>query len=349
MTCVWIEGFETHYGTTQIARKYASSSGSMSNQSGRVFGRSGGVTSLVAVTPSIGGGDNTFIMGWGMQLTAHNNGLNSGNQGLYVETGVDEQFHVELESLFGTGFRLALYRGSTLINTTSYFDFGVWHYFELKVTVRDGTDGAYELRRNGVVEISDTGLNMADNATDGWDIFAFRYTTNTGGALRYDDMYLCNGAGSKNNDFLGPSIVEGILPNGAGASTDWTLGSGGSNNWDQVNDSAASTDENTAGGINHSDTNGDKDLYAFEDLTQITGTIHAIQVGTQLAMNAAGTRTVKTVYRDPDTTEADGASHVVDSTGYDEFTEVLEDNPASAAAWDVADIDDGQFGVEVVS
>jgi hypothetical protein len=66
-------------------------------------------------------------------------------------------------------------------------------------------------------------------------------------------------------------------------------------------------------------------------------------------MAAAGTRTVKTTYRDPDTTEADGDSHVVDSTTFDEFTEVFDDNPASAAAWDVADIDGGQFGIEVVS
>jgi hypothetical protein len=46
---------------------------------------------------------------------------------------------------------------------------------------------------------------------------------------------------------------------------------------------------------------------------------------------------------------ANGDSHVVDSTVFDEFTQVFDDNPASAAAWDVADIDDGQFGIEVVS
>jgi hypothetical protein len=91
------------------------------------------------------------------------------------------------------------------------------------------------------------------------------------------------------------------------------------------------------------------DLYDMEDLVQITGTIHAVQLGVQLGMAAAGTRTVKTKYRDPDTTVVDGASHVVDSTTYDEFTEVFDDNPNSAVAWDVADIDDGQFGIEVVS
>lgn len=349
MACLWIEGFETHYGASQLLRKYASASGSMSDQSGRVFGRAGGVTSTVMVTPSLAASDNTFVIGFGCFLNAHIASLNTGNQGLYCETGVDEQFHLELESTFGTGFRWLIKRGSTTVATSSYVDFGVWHYFELKVTVRTGTNGAYELRHNGVLDISGSSVNLADSGGDGWDIWAMRYTTNTGGALRYDDMYVLNGTGTKNNDFLGPSIVEGCLPNGAGASTQWTLGTGGSANWDQVDDSPAATDEVSTGGINHSDTNTHKDLYAYEDLTQITGTIHAVQVGTQLAMNAAGTRTVKTKYRDPDTTEADGASHVVDSTSYDEFTEIMENNPASAAAWDVADIDDGQFGVEVVS
>lgn len=349
MTCVWIEGFETHTGVAQMARKYSSTTGSFSVQSGRVFGSSGSPIGSVAVTPSIGGTDNTVVIGWGQRLGIHLLGLNSNNQGIYVETGTNEQFHVEIESTSGVGFRYLIKRGGTTVATSSYYDFGVWHYFELKVTVRSGTNGAYELRHNGVLDISGTGVNLADNATDGWDIFALRYITNTGNQLLYDDIYVCNGTGTKNNDFLGPSVVEGLLPNGAGASTQWTLGSGGVANWDQVNDPASAPDDVTTGGINFSDTNTNRDLYAYEDLTQITGTIHAVQIGTQLAMNSAGTRTVKTKYRDPDTTVVDGTSHVVDAVSFDEFTEVLDDNPNSAAAWDVTDIDDGQFGVEVVS
>lgn len=349
MSCVWIEGFESHINVSQLDRKYASRTGSVSSQSGRVFGVSAGIASLVLVTPSIGATNNTFVLGFGVRLNNHLVQINTGNQGLYIETGTNEQFHLEIESTSGLGLRFHLKRGSTIIDTSDYFDFEVWHYFELKVTVRDGTDGAYELRHNGVLNISGTGVDLADNGTDGWDIFAFRYTTNTGSVLRYDDLYICNGAGSKNNDFLGPSIVEGLLPNGVGASEDFGNSSSG-DNYTFVDDPANAIPDDTAvGGYVHSDTNGEKDLYGFQDLSQITGTIHAVQLNTQLAMGAAGTRTVKTVYRDPDTTEADGVSHVVDSIIYDGFTEVFDDNPASAAAWDVNDIDNGQFGIEVVS
>jgi hypothetical protein len=346
MACVWIEGFETHIGTNQMSRKYASLSGSFTAQAGRVFGSAAGMQSTVAVTPPVASG-NTFVIGFGMRFTSHTS--TPGEQGLYCELGADEQCHIMVETGSGLGVRWVLKRGTTTIDTSPYVDVAVWHYMELKLTVRTGTNGAYELRHNGVDIMSGTLVNLADTGGDGWDTFAFRFSSNLSTALRFDDMYVLDGTGSKNNDFLGPSVVEGILPTAEGTTIDWTIGSGGSTHWDQVNDLATTPDDTTSGGINHSDTNAQKDLYNYADLANITGTIHAVQVGTQLAMNASGTRTVKTKYRDPDTTEADGASHVVDSTAYDEFTEVFDDNPASAVAWDVTDIDDGQFGVEVVS
>jgi hypothetical protein len=346
MANVWIEGWETSHNSQQAARKYATFSGSWQNTApaGRVFGQAGNIASTVAVTPTFAS-DNTFVLGFGFRFNGNIN--STANQGLYIETGTDEQFHLEIDDHATLGFRWHIYRGATLIASTSYFDYAVWHYFEIKVTVRTSTNGAYEFRHNGVADISDTGLDMADNATDGWDVFAFRFTQNHGTNTRFDDLYINNGVGATNIDFLGPSIVEGLLPNAEGATIQWTPGSG-TDNSAQVDD-PTSVDDVTAGGINYSDTNTHLDLYEYEDLTQITGTIHAIQLGTQLGMDVAGTRTVKTKYRDPDTTVVDGASHVVDSTAYDEFTENFDLNPNSAAAWDVTDIDDGQFGVEVVS
>lgn len=348
MACVWIEGFETHLNSLQLARKYASVSGDFVSQAGRVFGTAGAPDEAICVTPSFGI-DNTIVIGFGFRLASHTTGVNSGLQGLYCERGADEQFHVEMESTSGQGVRLLIKRGTTTVATSSYYDFGVWHYIEVKATVRGSTNGAYEVRQNGVLDISGTGVNLADSGSDGWDVFAFRYSFNLGSSLRYDDMYVLNGTGSKNNDFLGPSIVEGLLPTSDGATTDWTQ-NGSGDQYTSVDDSGtAGPDETSVGGTIGSDTNGQKSLFGFDDLTQITGTIHAVQLGVQLGMAAAGTRTVKTRYRDPSTAEADGTSHVVDSTTFDEFTEVFDDNPQSASAWDVADIDDGQFGIEVVS
>lgn len=348
MACVWIEGFETHTNSSQLARKYASLSGSVTAQAGRVFGTSGGPSALVAVTPSFGT-DNTIVVGFGARINAHSTAYNSNAQGLYFETGANEQAHVEFESNATLGFRLLIKRGSTTVATSSYYAFAQWHYFEVKLVLRTGTNGAYELRRNGVTDISGSSVNLANNGTDGADVVAWRFISNLSSSLRLDDIYVNTSSGATNNDFLGPQVVEGILPNANGATIQWTQ-NGAGDNYTSVDDAGnVAPDESGGGGTVGSDTNGQIDLYAMQDLQQITGAIAAVQVGVQLGMAAAGTRTVRNKYRDPDTTVANGDSHVVDSTTFDEFTQVFQLNPASAAAWDVADIDDGQFGLEVVS
>jgi len=348
MSCRWIEGFETHLPIDQLARKYASVSGSWSSQAGRVFGTSAGPNSAVMVTPSFGT-DNTAVIGFGFRFNNHTTVVNSGAQGLYFETGANEQCHIEWESTSGFGTRFLIKRGSTTVATSSYFDFGVWHYIEVKLTVRTGTNGAYELRHNGVLDISGSSVNLADNATDGWDVFAFRFSSTLGAVLRLDDMYLLDGTTAYNNDFLGPSIVEGLLPNADSTPLQWTQ-NGSGDHYTSVNDPGTSgPDDSGVGGTIGSDTNGQQDFFDFEDLQQITGTIHAVQLGVQLGMAAAGTRTVRTVYKDPDTTEVDNSSHVVDATEFDEFTEVFDRNPNGGGAWDVTDIDDGEWAVEVVS
>lgn len=351
MAVKWVEGFESHVNSAQTARKYASLSGSFTVGAGRVFGNSGTITNTVAITPSLGL-DNTWTVGFGVRLNAHSVLLNSGAQGLYLERGANEQVHIEMVSTSGVGFQWRLMRGATQIAISSSYDFGVWHYFELQVTARTGTNGAYELRHNGVLVFSGSSVNLAASGSDGADIFAVRYTAGLTGTLFYDDIYVLDSTGASNTTFLGPSIVEAVEMSATGASNQWANDSGGaqSANWDQVNDSGlVGPDEVGIGGTISSDTNGHLDLYNATDLSQITGNIHAVMVGIQAVMTAAGSRTLRFKYRDPDTTVVNGNSFVVASTVYDEFTQVFNVNPNSGAAWDVNEIDDGQFGVEVVS
>lgn len=346
MAVVWIEGFETHTNINQLARKYSSTSGATSVDSGRVFGNSVQPSTLVLVTPSFGT-DNTLVFGIGVNFKLHFGSVNTGAQGFYFETGASEQCHVEIESSSGTGFRFSLYRGATLIDSTSYNDFNQWVYLEVKLTVRPGTDGAYEMRLNGALDTSGSSVNLAANGTDGWDVFSQRWSTSYITRMSLDDIYVANGTGAINTDFLGPQTVEGLEVDAEGTTIQWTPATG-TDNSNLVDDSGSSIPVDT-NNYNSSDTNGQKDTYTFTDLANTNGTINAVQLGVQMAMGAAGTRTVKTKFRDPDTTEADGTSHVVDSTSYDEFTEVFQQNPTSTATWDSTELDGGEFGVEVVS
>lgn len=349
----WAEGFESHKVSTQQARKYATLTGSMSQVAGRTFGNAGAPSSsgAIMVTPSMGSND-TWIIGFGCFVASHSTTLNSSAQGMYFESGVNEQFHIELITTNGVGFRVALYRGATLLDETGDFPFSVWQYFELKVFINTAT-GTFELRRNGVLEFSGTGANTALNGNTGADIFAFRWTTDQSTRLRLDDIYINDGSGAKNNDFLGPRIVEMVEVTANGDTNQWDNDNTGvpdANNFDQVNDlGTAAPDETGAGGTISSDTNAEVNLFVMSDLQQITGNIDFVFLGIQCAMAAAGSRTLKFKFRHNSTTNADGASFVVNSTVYDEFIQVWDDNPVTAVAWDVTDIDAAQFGLEVVS
>ena len=343
----WLEGWETHTNTTQLGRKYATFSGSITAQAGRVFGNSGGLQSTVAVTPSLGL-STTYIIGFGVRISSQQTTLNSGAQGIYLEKSTTEQCHVEFVNNAGS-FELRILRGGTTIATTSSaFAYAVWHHFEISLTI-DPTTGAYEIRHNEVNVLSGSGVNLAGAGTSQADIFALRFSSNVASTFFIDDINVKDTTGTENNGFLGDFVIEGRLPNANGATIQWTNDPATGSNFDNVDDPGnAAPDETGAGGTNSSDTSGQKDLYAFQDLTEIDGSIAFVQVGVQLAMAATGSRDVKIKYRDDGGTEADVATVTVASTGYDEFYAVMDQNPAVPADWDVTDINGGQFGVEVV-
>jgi hypothetical protein len=343
MVARWIEGFETHQNNAQFDRRYATRTGSFPIVAGRVFGSAGTIGTPVWVAPSFGLAD-TWGIAFGLRVEAQVSSLNSGFQGFYIEKGTAEQVHLEIVSNAGS-FELRVMRGATQLGiTTSTFALNAWHHFELKVLVHTST-GTFELRHNEVNVLSGSGVNTANAGSNQADVFAIRFTT-TSTSVRVDDFLVWDGTGSVVNNFQGDTVVEGITVTGAGATTQWTPSAG--SNFQNVDDPGTSGPVDTGtGGNNSSDTAAQVDLYAFSDLTQIDGTIIAVQLDTQLAMASAGSRTVDTKYRDPDTTVVDIASKAVTSTSYDSFHDVMSVNPNGGAAWDVADINGGQFGVEI--
>lgn len=345
----WLEGFETHTNVSQLDRKYATRTGSVAVGAGRVFGNSGAPNAFVAVTPSFGL-STTFVIGFGLRITSQQAGLNANAQGLYLEKASNEQCHIEFLNNAGS-FEIRIMRGSTQVAvTSSAFAYGIWHYFEVKLTVDTGTNGAYEVRQNEVSVLSGSSVNLANTGTSQADIFAFRFTSNVSTSVFFDDLYVLDTIGSRNADFRGDTAIEGILPNANGTTIQWANDAGAGSNFDNVDDPGNSApDESGAGGTNSSGTVGNKDLYAMQDLAHVNGTIHFIQVGHQLGMAAAGSRQVHGRYRDDGGTEANFATYTVASTVFDEFVTVLDANPATSTDWDVNDINGGQFGQDVAT
>lgn len=343
MAGLWTEGFETHQTGTQWDRRYATRSGSFGITSGRVFGSAGTMQAAVFVIPSFAL-ETTVGVAFGLNLLSQT-GAFTALDGFYFERGGVEQVHLEFVKNVGS-FEVKVMRGATQLGiTTSTFAYSAWHHFELKVVPNTAT-GSFELRHNEVNVLSASGINTAGSGSNQADGFAMRFASTSTNNI-FDDIGVWGGSGAAPTDFVGDCVVEGIQVTGAGASTQWTPSAG--SNFDNVDDSGGSApDDAGAGGFNSSDTVGQVDLYAFGDLTQIDGTILWVQLDTQLAMAATGSRNVLTKYRDPDTTVVDiGATKAISNTVYASFADVMSVNPNTAAAWDVTEIDGGQFGVEI--
>lgn len=341
----WTEGFETHQTSGQWQRRYATATGSFTIQTGRVFGSAGSLAAPVFVTPSFPLAD-VWGIAFGVNFLAQATTFAAGD-GLYIEKGGAEQFHLEFVKNAGS-FEVKLMRGTTqLAISSAAYAYAQWHHFEIKVTVHTSA-GAYELRHNEVTVFSATGVNTAQAGSNQADGFAMRFV-NSSANNRFDDIGVWDGTGASNNDFRGDCAVKAIEVSGAGASTQWTPSAG--SNFDNVDDAGNNApDDVGAGGFNGSGTVGQRDLYAFSDISpDIQGNVLWVQLDTQIAMAAAGSRDIKTKYRDPSTTVADVATHTVANTAYASVADVMNVNPADGLGWDVADVDGGQFGIELAT
>lgn len=341
---IWQDGFELANSSTQAARRYSFVSGSGGQTAGRTQGLAlTGNLGVTRVTPSFGV-KNSLILGWGLQVTG--NTSDQADEGLFFEKGLTEQFHVAIVT-DTNDFELAFYRGATLLGTTSeQFAYDAWHYFEVKTTIATGTGGSIELRWNESVVLTLSSINNANEGTAGADIFAIRQPTSHVQFL-YDDIYLNDTAGTKNNDYNGDTFIVGILPNADGTHTDWTPGTGVTH-YVLVDDVGTSSPSDGTNVIS-SDQNGDKDSFEFEDLVGVTGTVQAVMLEVQAAMAAAGSRTIRPFFRSGGGSEANGTSVAVSSQTFASFLEIFEDDPVAVGDWTVSELDGGEWGVEVIS
>ena len=199
----------------------------------------------------------------------------------------------------------------------------------MKATIAD-SGGYVEVRINGTTEITYTGdTRNGGNASS--DRITFCGVNNLGIDWWFDDVYMLNGSGSTNNDFLGDVRVAALLPSGAGASTQWTPLSGA--NYTNVDD--ATPDDDTT--YNSDATAGDKDTFALPSLPSTAATVYGVQTLTWDRKDDAGSRTLRHVVRESSTDYESADLTVLDAYTY--HRAVWETNPNSGSAWTDADID----------
>ena len=234
-----------------------------------------------------------------------------------------------------TDGKIAAYRGTSLLGTSALgLGAATWYYIELKVLTNNST-GTIEVRVNGAVWLNLTSQDTQPGS-NAWHDAVRLGTVNA--VSRFDDMYVLDGSGSANNDFLGNRKVVAIDPDGAGDNTDWTPSAG--SNYQNVDD-GDEVDEDTT--YNETSTDAHEDLYTYEDLPGVTSSVDGLQITIETRVTA-GSMDLSHVIKTGTTTDA-GSADTITSTAYVTSVRVEEQDPDTAAAWTPSGVNGAQFGI----
>lgn len=232
--------------------------------------------------------------------------------------------------------------GTTLATASPTLSIGVYYYIEFKVTFH-GSTGAYELRIGEANVASGSGVDTTTTANNSANRISFQSNTNNG--FRVDDLYVCDTSGSApTNDFLGDVRIESIFPNGNGNSSQFDGSDGNStDNYLLVDDTTDPDDDTTY--VQSPDV-GDKDTYAYGNVTPTAGTVYGVQQIPYARKTDAGTRSIVSVSR-LSGTEVDSATKTL-TTSYAYYPDISEAKPGGGV-WTISDVNSAEFGYKVTA
>lgn len=281
---------------------------------------------------------STIVVGFRFKASSRDNGDKTI---IYFAEGAITAFHGSLHYTATGEITACRGSGGTTVLATSaagVLPSNTWVHIECKYTCHD-TTGAVIVKVNGVEVINISGVDTRSGGT-GLTNIAF-FGANTGSHTKsIDDLFILDTSGSVNNDFIGQATVKALLPDGAGASTQWTPSAG--SNYQCVDDAAQDGDTTYVA----SATAGHKDLYTFANLGA-SDTPKAVEVVALTRKDDATARTMAVTLRS-NATDVDGATYT-QTTTYD-YAELYRDtDPNTSAAWTKAGVDALQAGVKVVS
>lgn len=254
-----------------------------------------------------------------------------------------------LSLYLATDGSLSLYRGTsagTLLETsaTGLMAINTWYYIEVYGLI-DNATGAYEIRINGTNVLDGSGVDSRNGGTDAnvscVGVTRIDNATFSGAITLYDDIYAVTGDGVDATGFQDEISIEKISPTGAGNYTQLTPSAG--SNWQNVDEIPFSASD-----YNGSPTPGQKDTYAMSNLAAASGDILGAVLHTATFKNNAGFIKGRRLLRISSTDYA-GADYPSFSATMQPHSEVLEESPATTAAWTISEINAIETGFEVRS
>ncbi len=325
MTALFCDSCD-HYNTAQILRKYDANSGftissGRRNTSGlRASNWSNSLTKILSL-----GSISTLVVGFAFKANTL-----VGDEHLLVSflSGAS----VVAYSTINDAGRVKIYDASDLLLASTpnlAVTAGKFQYIELYIGA-----GLSKISINGADPFTDV------NGASGFDRIKFLGGDPGSVIINIDDIYVCDGLGSINNDLLGARKVIAIGPVFNGAENDW-LSNPGFVNYSNVDETIADDDTTVVQSV----TIDDKDLYKIDgsaDIDPPDGPVNFIQTDIT-AKESSFTEDdfiIQRLIRD-----AEGPTDYILTTDYQIFEEVSETDPLTFAPWTKEDLLDCEFGV----
>lgn len=274
------------------------------------------------------------IMGFGLYATGGAYAVFYGDAGATTHITIYRNANGYIEIRRGTISGTLLATSSTTIAPS------VWRYVEISVTVSD-TVGEVHVRLDGSQSDFVSYVGDTKNAGTATTIDRVAIVTSTNDT-RVTDVYILNDTGASNNNFLGDVGIKPLSPNGNGTTTQLTGSDGNQTDNYLLVDERPFSATDYAG----SATIGHKDTYQIENLPTNTTNIFGVQVSASMVKSDAGAASARTVLRSGSTDYA-GTTRAL-STSSLTYTDLYEQNPATASTWTVSDANSIEAGMEVV-
>lgn len=230
---------------------------------------------------------------------------------------------------------ISVYDANISLITTGATILSANTWYRIEVKVGTGASGAYELKIDGVSEVSGT----ADLHTNNWGVIRLGKTlnmnTNTVDYF-YDDV-LIDDAGFPG---AGQSVV--LLPNANGSTAEWTGGTN-SSNYAEVDEVPHDTDTTY---IKKSSAASQQHLVAFQDSSTISnlGTINSVKIGIRTREDSGGTASATFARIRNGSTDSDNSSNN-GTTSYLQTFRVQNTDPNTSSAWSSGGLDSVEGGV----
>lgn len=295
---------------------------------GRALGLDGGQVVGISVPAAA-----TIVTGFAINITD-----TGGYLTVYGDGNTTQHITISLDS----GDFIRARRGTTsgtVLGISSIPTPEGWFYFEAKITIHD-TTGAIVLKVNGNEVLNLSNIDTKNGGTNN-SIDVVKLGSSVGNFVYVDDWYVCDTAGSVNNDFLGDIRVFTLAPNGNGNSSQLTGSDGNST------DNYLLVDEqpyNTADYVG-SATPNQKDTYTLQDLPGTVASVIAVQEVAIASKADGGDATLKQVIRAGGTDYATSAFGV--GTSWGALTNLRELNPNTGVAWTPANVNAAEVGVQI--